>query len=256
MISLGCDVGTITAKTVILKDGEIVAFDITPNEGKLSQAVERSVQNALSKAGVTLEDIENRGGTGFGERYISFPHVTKSTISCLSRGVNRTLPSVRTVVDIGGLSTTCIHINDQGKVMEYRTNDRCASGTGFFLELAAQALELNVEDFSSVAASAREKVRISAQCAVFGESEIVSHINDGVDAASIVAGISLSIGSGLATTARRLGVEPEIVATGGVAKLAPVLKALEEDLGVEVQTPEWDPQLAAAIGAALPDTEQ
>ncbi|MEW6439814.1 MAG: acyl-CoA dehydratase activase [bacterium] len=251
MISLGCDVGAIATKTAILKDGILIGADVTPNAGKATQAVQASVAKALSRAGVSPEAVQAWGGTGSGERYISFSHRAESLISCLARAGHWALPSTRTVVDIGGLSSTCINLNASGRAMEYRTSDRCASGTGFFLELAAQALELKVEEVSSVAASAAGRARISAQCAVFGESEIVTHVNDGVEVADIMAGISQSIGSGLATMVRRLGLEPEVLATGGVAKMASVVKALGELLGIEIKSPAWDPQLAAAIGAAL-----
>jgi predicted CoA-substrate-specific enzyme activase len=251
MISLGCDVGAIATKTVILKEGALLGTCVIRNEGKAKQAVQTAVEKALSMAGLPPEAIQAWGGTGSGERYIPFSHQEKSLISCLARAAVWALPSARTLVDIGGLSSTCINVNETGRAMEYRTSDRCASGTGFFLELAAQALELRMEDLSSVAAAASGRAHISAQCAVFGESEIVTHVNDGVDAADIVAGISHSIGSGLATMVRRLGHEPEVLATGGVAKMTSVLKALGETLGVEVKRPAWDPQLAAAIGAAL-----
>jgi predicted CoA-substrate-specific enzyme activase len=256
MISLGCDVGAIATKTVILRDGVFLGACVTPNEGKATQAVRVSVEKALSMAGVSAEAVQAWGGTGSGERYITFPYKGKSLISCLGRAANWALPSARTLVDIGGLSSTCINLNETGRALEYRTSDRCASGTGFFLELAAQALELKMEELSSVAGAAGGRARISAQCAVFGESEIVTHVNDGVDAADIVAGISHSIASGLATMVRRLGVQPDILATGGVTKMASVLKSLGELLGVEVKRPEWDPQLAAAIGAALCAAEE
>lgn len=251
MISLGCDAGAITTKTAIIRDGFLLATDVTPNDGKPKEAVQASVEKVISRAGIAPEAIRAWAGTGSGEKYIGFPHFGKSLIACLARAANWALPSARTLVDIGGLTSTCISLNEMGRPMEYRTSDRCASGTGFFLELAAQALELRLEELSSVAAAATGRARISAQCAVFGESEIVTHVNDGVDAADIMAGISYSIGSGLATIVRRLGVQPDVVATGGVAKVASVVKGLGELLGLEVHRPEWDPQLGAAIGAAL-----
>jgi len=256
MISLGCDVGAIATKTVIVKDGVVLGACVIPNEGKAREAARASVEKALSVAGVPAEAVRGWGGTGSGERYIPFPYRGESLIRCLGRAAVRALPSARTLVDIGGLSSTCIHLHETGRAMEYRTSDRCASGTGFFLELAAQALELRIEELGSVASVASGRARISAQCAVFGESEIVTHVNDGVEAADIVAGISHSIGSGLATMVRRLSVEPDILATGGLAKMSSVLESLGELLGVEVKRPEWDPQLAAALGAALCAAEE
>ena len=252
MISLGCDIGAIATKTVILKDGRITAFDITLNEGKLAEAARRSVLNVLTRAGLALEEIRYFGGTGWGERYIPFPHSVESAISCLAKGAYWSVPTVRTVVDIGGLSTTTINVDGgNGKAREYRTNDRCASGTGFYLDLAAQALELKVEDLGPVSFSAGGRARISAQCAVFGESEIVTHVNEGTEPADIAAGIVYSIGASVATMVLRLGAEREIVVTGGVAKNAAVIKTLEEKLGIETAKLELDAQIVGAVGAAL-----
>jgi activator of 2-hydroxyglutaryl-CoA dehydratase len=142
-------------------------------------------------------------------------------------------------------------LSPEGRVLEYRNNDRCASGTGFFIDLAAQALEMELEHLDLAALNAEKRAYIGAQCAVFGESEIVSHVNDGVEPTEIAAGVTHSIGVGAATTVLRLGANQEILATGGVAKLKSVIESLAEKLGVDVRPPEVDPQLAAAIGAAL-----
>ena len=252
MMSLGCDIGAIATKSVMLKNGTLVAHDITRNDGRLTQAAQQSAQNVLSKMGISLNEIEHRGGTGWGERYIPFAHSSESMISCLAKGAHWMVPATRTVVNIGGLSTTIVRISGEGgRVLEYRTNDRCASGTGFFLEMAAHALELEVEELGQVSLSAKGRAHVSAQCAVFGESEIVTHVNDGVDPADIVAGITYSVGASVASMVKRLSLEREIVVTGGVAKNAGVIKALEEKLGVETVSIQLDSQIIGAVGAAL-----
>jgi predicted CoA-substrate-specific enzyme activase len=252
MISLGCDVGAIATKTVIIQDGAIAAYDVTLNEGRMKEAAQQSLQRVLSETGLTMEGIPHRGGTGWGEKYISFEHTSESMIRCLAKGAHWAVQDTRTVINIGGLSSTIISVHpDSGRVIEYRTNDRCASGTGFFLEMAAQALEVKVEDLGPISLSARKRARVSAQCAVFAESEIVTHVNDGIDPAEIVAGITYSIGASLATMARRLSLEKEVVVTGGVAKNTGVVKALEEKIGMSTASMELDPQLTGAVGAAL-----
>ena len=248
---LGCDVGAIATKTVVLMDGTVIGFEIARNEGRLVQAIEDSARRALEMAKLTLEEIGSLGGTGWGERYIPFPHLSTSAISALARGVNWAHPRVRTVIDLGGLSATVVVLNEDGRVLEYRTNDRCAAGTGFFIEQAAQALELGVEELCPMALAAPEKARISAQCAVFGESEIVSHLNEGEAVSSIAAGIAYAIASGAATMLNRVGFEPELLVTGGVAKNSSVVKALEEIVGVKVEEIKVDPQELTAVGAAL-----
>jgi predicted CoA-substrate-specific enzyme activase len=219
----------------------------------MREAAQRSFENALATAGIAPDEIERTGGTGWGERYIPFAHTTESMISCLAGGANWMVAGARTVVDMGGLSSTIVNIDPdrEGKVIEYRRNDRCASGTGFFLEMAAHALEFNVEDLGRVAMAAEGRVHISAQCAVFGESEIVTHVNDGADPAHIVAGITYAIGASMVSMANRLSLEKEIVLTGGVAKNAGVVSAFEEKTGAGTGKTTCDPQLAGAVGAAL-----
>jgi predicted CoA-substrate-specific enzyme activase len=251
MIVCGCDVGALATKTVILKDGSLIGWDITPHEGRLGKVAEASLARVLKTTGLRQEEISAWGGTGWGRKYIPYPHCQESQINCLARGARRLWPSVRTVVDIGGLTTTVIHLKEQGGVLEYRTNDRCASGTGFFLELAAQALELPLDEWDLTASQAKARAHIGAQCAVFGESEIISHVNDGVEPAEIVAGITYAVGLGSATMVRRLGIAPDILITGGVAKIQSVIRSLEENLGIGTCRPACDPQIVAAIGAAL-----
>ena len=205
MLILGCDVGAITTKTVIFGDNGIVACDITANNGNLTKVVEKSVDNVISKAGVSLDDIDVKVGTGMGEQYIPFDHITEGIIKCLAVAVHWIHPDTRTVVDIGGLRTTVISINEKGKVLEYRTSDKCASGSGFFLKLAAQALELKVEDFGNIIVPYGESAHMGTQCAVFGESEIVSHINDGEEPEKIAAGINYSLGRSVTTMINRIG---------------------------------------------------
>lgn len=251
MIVLGCDVGAMATKTVLLDNGSLAAHDITANEGKLVDVVGRSIDNLLAATGISMNDIQCCGGTGRGEKYISFQHTTEGLMNCLARGTLWALPEARTIVDMGGLGSTALSINEDGRVLEYRSNDRCAAGTGFFLDLAAQALELSVDQLGPLSLQAKGRVQISSQCAVFRESEIVTHVNEGEDVADIVAGINHSLGLAAATMVRRLGAEPEITVTGGVAKNIGVVKALEANLGMPVKPVDIDPQLIGAIGAAL-----
>ncbi|MEW6267584.1 MAG: acyl-CoA dehydratase activase [Thermodesulfobacteriota bacterium] len=251
MLALGCDVGALATKTVLLEDGVLAAWDVTPNLGRLDRVAEESLARVLARAGVALEAVGRRTGTGWGVNYIGFARDTETMINCLARGAWFLEPGVRTVVDLGGLHTTVIHLGPDGKVLEYRTNDRCAGGTGFFLELACQALEIGLADLEARVRSAARRARIGAQCAVFGESEIVSHVNDGVEPAEILAGLTYSLGIAAATNVRRLGASPDILVTGGVARIESVVRTLEEALQMPVHRPAIDPGLVPALGAAL-----
>ena len=250
MISMGCDLGAIAAKCVLLRDGDYLASAIASNEGRLTEAMAEAIERALGAAGLEQDEVEAVGGTGWAERYIPIKHKTHTTVNSLAAGVRWAVPAARTVLDIGGLSTTAISLAAGGRVGEYRTNDRCASGTGFYLDLAAQALELEVEQLGPVALDATGRAHISAQCAVFGESEIVTHINDGTSVSDIAAGIAHSIGRSVATMTRRLGVEPQLVVCGGVAKNKAVVRAVLEELKAEAAALEADPQILGAVGAA------
>ncbi|MFH1116578.1 MAG: acyl-CoA dehydratase activase [Pseudomonadota bacterium] len=251
MIVLGCDVGALATKTVLLENGRLLAHTIAANEGRPKAVAAGSIDDLLTKAGISMKDIRACGGTGRGEKYISVPHSVEGMMNCLARGTLWTLPEAGTIVDLGGLGSTAVSINDKGKVLEYRSNDRCAAGTGFFLELAAQALELTVDELGPLSRQAKERVQISSQCAVFRESEIVTHVNDGKDVADIVAGINYSLGIAAATMVRRLGGRPELTVTGGTAKNEGVVEALEANVGMTVRRVGIDPQLIGAIGAAL-----
>jgi len=251
MIGMGCDIGTSATKIIIMKDGTIAGYDITPIKDRPDQAVEKSINKVLSKTGISLSDIECCGATGWGTKFLSFDHSEENLIKCLSKGAHCAVPTARTVIDIGGLSSTAINVNEKGKSMEYRINDKCASGSGRFLEMVAGALELKVEDMGSLSLSAKERVHITSQCAVFGESEVIAYVNAGREVADIVAGVTYSAGLGLSTLVKRLGVQRDCVMTGGVAKNVAVVKALEENIGVEVKVPHLDPQIIGAIGAAL-----
>lgn len=252
MLTLGCDVGSMATKTVVLGDEGVVAFDIAVNNGNLTKVVQASIDRVIVNAGMNLSGIDATAGTGMGEQYIPLDHSKEGIIKCLALGVHSIHTSARTIVDIGGLSTSVININEDGKVLEYRTSDKCASGSGFFLKLAAQALEMKTEDLGNIILPCGDRAHMGTQCAVFGESEIVSHINDGVDPEKIVAGINYSLGSTVATMINRLGAVMDIVVTGGVAKNRSVVAAIEEKLGMNVVTlSSVDEQLIGAVGAAL-----
>ena len=251
MIGMGCDIGTSATKIVIMKDGTLAGYDVTLTKDKPDQAIEKSINKVLSNTGISLSDIKYCGSTGWGTKFLSLDHSEENLIKCLSKGAHWAVPTARTVIDVGGLNSTAISVNEEGKPMEYRLNDKCASGSGRFLEMVAEALELKVEEIGPLSLSAKERLHMTSQCAVFGESEVIAHVNAGREVADIVAGVTYSVGLGLSTLVKRLGVQRDCVMTGGVAKNVAVVKALEESIGVEVKFTHFDSQIVGAIGAAL-----
>lgn len=247
----GCDVGSLSAKAVIMNNGEVLASHVMfarPEPGESAQEVMGKV---LEKACLSLEDIAYCVGTGYGRNSIAFADGVESEIVCHGKGARWSIPKVRMVIDIGGQDAKAIRLDDAGNVIRFAYNDRCASGTGRFLEVMAGAMGIRLEDMGDISIKATNPLSISNQCVVFAETEIISLINAGNNLADIVGGLHKSLAHRVAALARGIELDHEITMTGGVAKNAGMFAALEEALGVKLTRMETDPQIIGALGAAL-----
>jgi predicted CoA-substrate-specific enzyme activase len=248
----GCDVGSATGKAVVMKDGEIISYVIIPSTTKPEVTARTVMDEALEKAGlVSIDDLEYIVGTGYGRLKVPFANENISEITCHARGAQWFCPSVRTVVDIGGQDCKVMSIGDNGKVLEFVMNDRCAAGTGRFFEAMARVLDCGLEGLSRLSLQGKNPANITSQCSVFAESEVVTLVNEGVELADIVAGLHNSIAGRLNSMVRKVGLVEDVALTGGCAKNEGLAKALEEMLGVGVVKLPQDPQIAGAAGAAL-----
>ncbi len=250
MLVVGIDVGSVSAEAVVLKDGEVVGRSALPTGASARRAGERALQAALERSGVTGEDLDYIVATGYGRASLEFANRQVTEISCHARGAHHLFPDVRTVIDIGGQDSKAIRVDENGAVIDFAMNEKCAAGTGRFLEVMARALELKVEDLQELSLHARRAASINSICTVFAESEVVSLIAEDVPVDEIVAGLHASIAERVSSLVRRVGLEPRVVMTGGVARNRGVVRALEEHLGCSVTVPE-DPQIVGALGAAL-----
>lgn len=251
MIVAGCDVGSLTAKAVIMAGGEkILASEVIRVSNSPECSAREVMEKALSKAGISMKDIEYCVGTGYGRKHIPFANAVESEITCHGKGAAWFLPTVRTVVDIGGQDAKAIRLDEKGNVIRYVYNDKCASGTGRFLEIMADAMEIKLEDMGPLSFQSNNPVAISNQCVVFAETEIVSLINEGRELPDIVRGLHRALANKAAALAKSIGVEPEVTMTGGVAKNPGILRSLENAMGVKIKQIE-DPQINGAVGAAL-----
>jgi predicted CoA-substrate-specific enzyme activase len=248
---LGCDIGTAFTKAVLMDDGEIKTVEIIPTEADPRRASDDILKRVLNAAAINEDDIEACASTGWGRAYIPVKHQEEGLMNCLAKGANHLLASCRTVLDVGAQHSMAILINDKGQVVEFRQNDRCAAGSGRFLEIISAALQIPLTEVSSCIMEAGEDVDITAQCAVFAESEVIAHVNDGKPVGAILAGIINALGRGLVTVASRLSVQEDIVLSGGMAKNDALVNIVEKNLGKSVQIASPDPQLLAALGAAL-----
>jgi (R)-2-hydroxyacyl-CoA dehydratese activating ATPase len=257
MIVGGCDVGSTTGKAVILNDLSIVSHFIIPSTTRPAETARIAMDEALKLAGLgSLDELDYVVGTGYGRLKVPFANDNVSEITCHARGAHWMNPAVRTVVDIGGQDCKVMSVDEQGRVIEFAMNDRCAAGTGRFFEGMARVLGCGLEGISALDNQGSNPATISSQCSVFAESEVVTLINEGVDLPDIIAGINNSVANRLYAMVRRIGLVKELVLTGGCSKNAGLAQALEKKLQAGVTMLPQDPQIAGAVGAALIASEK
>jgi predicted CoA-substrate-specific enzyme activase len=252
----GCDVGSLTGKAVILEDGEILASSIVPTTPKPERTAQNAMDEALKQVKLSLNNLDYIVGTGYGRVKIPFANSELSELSCHGKGAHSFIPSIRTIIDVGGQDCKVIKVDKNGKILDFAMNDKCAAGTGRFLEVMARTLELTLEELGPLSLEAKNQAKITAQCSVFAETEVVSLMADGIEVAEIVAGIHDAIASRIMSLVYRVGLEEDLTITGGVAKNIGVVKYLEKRLGVESKKLPVDPQLIGALGAALTAKEK
>jgi predicted CoA-substrate-specific enzyme activase len=247
----GIDIGSLTAKTVILNGAsEIVGKAVRLTGAVSEKAGKASFETALANAHLNAGNIHHIIGTGYGRKNIPYANGEVTEITCHARGAFFLLPEIRTIIDIGGQDSKVISVSADGKPKNFAMNDKCAAGSGRFLEVMANALETDLNEMGTLSLRSRKPVEISSMCTVFAESEVVSAVASGQDRADILAGIHRSIARRVGIMVDQVGCEAQVAMTGGVAKNIGVVHALEEQLDVKILIPE-DPQIAGALGAAL-----
>ena len=250
MFAAGIDIGSTASKAVILAaDGGIAAKAIVPiGTGTVGPA--RVFAQALEKAGITRDDIQWITATGYGRFSFEGSNDQKSVLSCHARGIAHLLPATRTIVDIGGQDIKVMRINGKGMLLNFVMNDKCAAGTGRFLDTMAKVLDVEVTDLSDLSFQADEAAEISSTCTVFAESEVISKLAANIRLENIVSGIHKSVARRVASLVQRCGIQPEVAMSGGVALNKGLVHSLEEEIKHPIQVHE-DCQLAGALGAAL-----
>lgn len=250
MKAVGLDIGSLNTKAVVMDDDRILSSAVILSSDSAEHSARAALKQAL--AGVADDGDVYIVSTGVGGKLISFSRQQKAITTCLARGVRYLLPHARTVIDMGAETITVVRINERGKVSDYGNQDKCAAGTGIFLQQMASLLRLSMEEMSSVSAKAKARVEITGTCAVFAESEIISHIHRDppTPIEDIVAGIYRSMVHRVMAQLQRVGVEQEVAITGGVAANRGLVKILAEEMGCDVLSPPT-PELAGAIGAAI-----
>ncbi len=249
LIVAGVDIGAATAKAVILNGNEVLSFSVMPTGFSVAKTAEVVIDEALKKSGLSLNELEYVISTGYGRRAVSFANKASTEIICHAAGVSSLLPQARTIIDIGGQDSKVIGLDD-GNVNNFVMNDKCAAGTGRFLEVIARVLAVDLEEMGPLSLLGKEPCQVSSTCTVFAESEMVSLRAEGESRENILAGIHKAMAHRIVIMGNSVGFKKEVVFTGGVAKNIGIKKALEDEIGLEITTPE-EPQIVGALGAAI-----
>lgn len=244
----GVDIGSTMTKVVIMNQATLASV-IGPTGPEHRKLANRVMEEALAKAKLSFDDITYVVATGYGRINVPFADKQITEISCHARGVAHLLPEARTVIDIGGQDSKGIKLKE-GRAVDFVMNDKCAAGTGRFLEVTAEGLGVSLEDMGRLSLEAKNKVEISSTCTVFAAQEVVTKLSEGVALPDIIAGLHEAIATRIYGMVRRLKIEREVALTGGGAKDIGLVKALEAKLGFPVLVPP-EPLLTGAIGAAL-----
>ncbi|MFH1510991.1 MAG: acyl-CoA dehydratase activase [Candidatus Woesearchaeota archaeon] len=253
MIVAGVDIGSVTAKAVILKDGKLAGSSVHPTGADCNQAALAVLAEASKQAGVDQKEIKYIMATGYGRRAIDFGNETITEISSNAKGaayLGSSKGKVHTIIDVGGQDTKAISLDENGNILNFVMNDKCAAGTGRFLEVIARALQEDMESFSKLSLKSTNPVAINSTCTVFAESEVVSLIAQRVKKEDIIAGIHESIAKRIVEMAKAVNVKDVVFFDGGGAKNAGLKQAIETELGFEVFVTQY-PQIVVALGAAL-----
>ncbi|BCN31142.1 acyl-CoA dehydratase activase [Anaeromicropila herbilytica] len=251
MYVLGIDSGSTSTNAVILNEKkEIVAFHVVRTGAKSGESAERILEEVLAKANMKREDIDTIISTGYGRVSIPFADQNVTEISCHGKGANYLNPKIRTILDIGGQDSKVIKLNDKGEVIDFVMNDKCAAGTGRFLEMMARTLEIDISELGPISLDWKEDIDISSMCSVFAESEVISLIALNKEKSDIAHGIHKAIATKSYSLLKRVGLEGEYMMTGGVAKNPGVVKAVEEKIQDKLFISK-EPEIVGAIGAAL-----
>lgn len=251
MYVMGVDSGSTSTNAVIMdQDRNMKAFAVVRTGAKSGESANRILKEILDKAGLKREDIAWIVSTGYGRVSIPFADETVTEISCHGRGAHYFNPKIRTILDIGGQDSKGIKLSEEGEVIDFVMNDKCAAGTGRFLEMIARSLEIEIQDLGPIALQSTEDIEITSMCSVFAESEVISLIANNKEKADIANGICRSIANKSYSLLKRVGMEGDYMMTGGVAKNEGVVRAVEEKIGAELYIcPE--PEIVGATGACL-----
>ena len=249
MYTMGIDIGSASSKAVILKDGRDIICDAVIQAGTGTSGPDRVMEEIYSKSGISPDDIKRTVATGYGRFSVETADRQVSEITCHAKGISFLIPGAHTILDIGGQDVKAIAIDDKGSVRNFYMNDKCAAGTGRFIEVMSRILEVDISEMGDWDEKSKENVVVSSTCTVFAESEVISLLSQKKNKEDIIRGVHNSVVSRASGLLYRTALEDKVVFTGGVAKNEGVYRSLVRELKRPVYRAE-EPQITGAVGAA------
>lgn len=247
---MGVDIGSVTTKGVITSNGKTEASLIISSGSNYQVAAEKLREGLLKKAGVHLEDITCVAVTGHGMDRIPFGNRMIADMRCCARGINRLFPEARTVIDVQGQSSQVMRVGEKGQLINFAVSEKCASGSGRFLEIISNVLQIKLEEVGPLSLLSKKPVVFTTGCAVFGESEAISRVAEGIPKEDIIAGVNKALADKIAALVNRVGLEERCAISGGGGLNIGLIKYIEKELRVRLLIPQ-QPQLVTALGAAI-----
>lgn len=256
MISAGIDCGAKNTKTVIIKDGQIIGKGMVLTGFDQMKAVEESLGMAIQAAGISRDDIEKIGGTGSGKNAIDIGDISVNDIKAIAKAANYLFPNARTVTDLGAEEGRAAKMDENGNAVDFAINDKCAAGSGAFIEAMGRALETPLEEMGTLALKSDKEIPMNAQCAIFAESEVVGLIHAKTSKQDISKAIHDAMASRIVSMIRRIGVNEDVVMLGGVGRNPGFVEAMRRELKLDnIYIPD-DPEYGQAVGAAVVAAEE
>jgi predicted CoA-substrate-specific enzyme activase len=247
---MGIDIGSAYSKGVIIGDSELAAYHVIPSAANYQTAAETIRQELMRQLNLSQDDIADTVATGTGAGNVPFASRQVSDIVCTARGINSVFPQARTAIEVAGQSTKVIKINEQGMVTNFTVSEKCAAGSGRFIEVIANVLRINLNDFGPLSLKSKQSVTFGTGCAVFGESEAITRVAEGISKEDIAAGVNKALASKISSLVKKVKLEEPCAICGGGALNTGLVKAVEQEMNIKLLVPP-QPQIVTALGAAI-----
>jgi len=247
---MGIDIGSVASKGVVTEDGKLLAYHLLPSGVNYQTVAQKLREELLAKAELSVEDIAYTIATGQGSGNVPFSNQQVTDIICCARGINSIFPSVRTVIDVQGQSSQVIRLNEKGQVTNFVVSEKCAAGSGRFLDVIANVLQVELKNIGTLSLKSKNPITFTTGCAVFGESEAISRVVEGVAREDILAGVHKALADKISALINRVELEKDCAISGGGGLDVGLIKSVEEELGLQLLVPP-QPQIVTALGAAI-----